>query len=138
MSPWVPGAVRAFLLADVAFAAACESRCGTRLPDDMTKPFVQVRVSGNIVLTAGFAKSPLVQIEPWVPPGRVLDPEVEAWNLAELAGNLLDKARNVTYSGMTWSGRWVDGPIPRVDVTRGEASPLYGAPIRIELKTHTR
>jgi hypothetical protein len=141
MSPWIPGAVRAYLLADPTFntAAGGPGRVGTRLPPDMSTPFVQIRVPGNNVLTAAFARSPLVQIDPWVPDGGSVDPEQEAADLAELAGSLLDRARNVAYQTMSWSGRWLDGPTqPHVDTSRGNDFPLYGAPIRVELKTHTR
>lgn len=138
MSPWVPGAIRAYLLADTDFATASASRVGTRLPADMTKPFVQIRVIGNISLSdTSFAKSPLVQLDCWAAPGPV-DPEVQAWDLAELAASRLSTVRNVSYEDMVWSSRLVDGPIPNVDTSRGDSSPLYGALIRVELKTHTR
>lgn len=136
--PWIQGAVRAYLLADAPFAASIESRCGTRLPSDMSKPFVQIRVISNVALQR-FALSPLVQIDPWVPKDWPEDPELAAHKIAVNAGRLLDVARNITYQGMTWKGEWVSGPIqPHVDTSRGEASPLYGAPIYVELKTHTR
>lgn len=139
MSPWVPGAIRAYLLADAAFATASAGRVGSRLPSDMTKPFVQIRVIGNISLSdTSFAKSPLVQLDCWVAPGGSGDPEVVSWDLAAAAADLLSRARNVSYEDMTWRARLVDGPIGNIDTTRGTGSPLYGALIRVELKTHTR
>lgn len=139
MSPWVPGAIRAYLLDDAGFVTASASRVGTRLPSDMTKPFVQVRVIGNISLSdTSFAKSPLVQVDCWASPGGPVDPEVQTWDLAELAATRLAIARNVRYQNMVWSARLVDGPIATLDTSRGESSPLYGSLIRVELKTHTR
>lgn len=139
MSPWVPAAIRAYLLADAGFVTASASRIGTRLPSDMTKPFVQVRVIGNISLSGtSFAKSPLVQLDCWAAPGGPVDPEIQTWDLAELAGTRLATARNVSYEDMVWAARLVDGPIATIDKSRGDSSPLYGSLIRVELKTHTR
>lgn len=136
--PWFQELVRSYLLADAPFAASIEDRCGTRLPPDMTKPFLQIRVISDVTL-ARFALSPLIQLDPWVPRNWPPDPEKVAHQIAVAAGTLLDVARNVTYESTTWSGRWVSGPTqPHIDLSRGDGSPLYGAPIYVELKTHTR
>lgn len=137
--PWMPEAVRAYLLADTGFATLVDSRVGSILPSDMTKPFLQIRVVGNGVL-ARFAHSPLLQLDPWVPKDWPGGSGKAAWNIAVQAGELIDVARNVLYGTTSWSGRWLDGPLesPHVDTSRGDANPLYGAPIRVELKTHTR
>lgn len=138
--PRPPDAVRAYLLADVPFSTACAGRVGGSLPPDMTKPFVQLRVISNAALSGThFAKSPLIQADMWVPLGRPTPPEDEAADLAEMAAELLSKARNVSYLTMTWSGRLVDGPTPGPpDTSRGEGAPLIRSWIHVEMTTHTR
>jgi hypothetical protein len=136
-TPWPVDAVRTYLLADSGFATLIDSRAGSRLAGDMTKPFLQIRVIGGFTM-ARFATSPLLQLDPWVPKAWPGDPERVAWDIAVAAGELLDVARNVVFEDMTWKSRWLDGPQSHVDVSRGEASPLYSAPIRVEMRTHTR
>lgn len=136
--PWVPGAVRAVLMADVGFSALCQGRCGTRLPTDMTKPFARIRTAGGISLSGdGVAWSPLVQIEGWASDGGATDPETVVWDIAADAGRVLGKARNITYKTMQYSVRILDGPLPDVDTSRGTGSPLYWAALRVELKAQT-
>jgi hypothetical protein len=135
--PWPVDAVRTYLLADSGFALLIDSRAGPRLPGDMTKPFLQIRVIGGFNM-ARFAGSPMLQLDPWVPKAWPGDPERVAHQIAVAAGELFDIARNVVFDSMTWKGRWLDGPQSRVDTSRGEAEPLYGAPIRVEMRTHTR
>jgi len=132
--PWIPPAIRALLLADADFAAECGGRISTRLPSTVTF-CAQIRVPGlNSLSGDGVAWSPLVQVDGWCAttvPG--VDPEQKAWNIAAHAARILGRARNVTWQNMTYSGRLVEGPIPDVDTSRGESTPLYRAIVRAEL-----
>lgn len=132
--PWLPPAIRQLLLADAAFTAACEGRVSTRLPSTVTF-CAQIRVPGlNATSGDGVAWSPLVQVDGWCAPGIPgVDPEQKAWDIAALAGRILGRARNITIGTMSYSGRLVEGPLPDVDTSRGESSPLYRAIIRAEL-----
>lgn len=135
--PWIPGSVRSLLMADAPFAAACQNRCGTRLPTDMTKPFAQIRVAGGFSMSGDdVAWSPIIQLDGWAAPGGDVDPEVAAWNIAAAAARVLGRARNVTYESMRYTARLIDGPLTDVDTSRGTGSPLYRALIRAELRVH--
>lgn len=132
--PWIPPAIRALLLADSAFAAECGGRVSTRLPS--TVAFcAQIRVPGlNSLSGDGVAWSPLVQVDGWCSPDVAgVDPEQKAWAIAAHAARILGRARNITYGTMTYSGRLIEGPIPDVDTSRGESTPLYRAIVRAEL-----
>lgn len=135
--PWIPGAVRQLLLADPAFVTACGNRLMTRLSSTVTF-CAQLRAPGlNSLSGDGVAWSPLVQVDGWCAPGIPdTDPEVKAWEIAAHAARVLGRARNVTYQNMTYSGRLIEGPIPDVDTSRGESTPLYRAIVRAELAVH--
>lgn len=138
--PWVPGAIRQLLLADSDFSAACAGRCGTRLGSEVTY-CAQVRTPGvNSLSGDGVAYSPLVQVDGWctreAADGLGVDPEVKAWEIAAHAARVLGRARNVSYQNMTYSGRLIEGPLPDVDISRGESTPLYRAVVRVELAVH--
>ncbi len=135
--PWVPGAVRQLLLADAGFNTACGGRLMTRLPNPVTF-CAQLRLAGNNSLSGdGVAYSPLIQVDGWCAPGQSgMDPEVKAWEIAAHAARVLGRARNVTYQNMSYSGRLVEGPLPDVDTSRGESTPLYRAIVRAELAVH--
>lgn len=136
--PWIPGAIRALLLADAGFVAACGGRCSTRAPSDITRSYATVQTPGNRAITAdGVAFSPLVQVDGWCAPGGEEDPEVVAWRIAAAAATVLGRARNVTYQTIAYSARLVDGPLAGVDTSRGTDSPLYRALVRAELTAHT-
>lgn len=139
--PWIPPAVRALLLADPAFAAACYGRCSTRAPGDVTVPYATVQVPGGFPLDASAGVwSPLVQVDGWcAPPGPDgVDPEDAVWRIASAAGAVLSRVRNVAWLNMHFSARVVSGPLPDVDTTRGTANPLYRALVRAELTIHAR
>ncbi|BAD56379.1 hypothetical protein [Nocardia farcinica] len=135
--PFAPGAVRLFLIAQPAFTALCPPEAvSTRdAPDPITGPFVTIRAPGNIG-SDPMLRSPLVQIDAWVPkaaPGEK-DPEEVAWDIAAMAGQLLGRTRAQQFRGSAWTARWTDGPITSVDKTRGADQPLYRATVRVELK----
>lgn len=141
--PYVPGAVRAFLLADAEFRARVVERCSTRAPGDILRPFAVVQslpsAGGD---ASGGVWRPIVQVTGWC--GKAageaaqLDPEFVAWNIAVHAAALLSRARNVAYQNMHWSADPYEGPIRLLDTTRGDATPLYGQGIRALLKIHAR
>lgn len=135
--PWIPGAIRQLLLADTAFAAACGGTVSTILHSTVTF-CAQIRTPGNNSLSGdGVAFSPLVQVDGWCAPGIPgVDPERKAWAIAAEAARVLGRARNVIYENMSYSGRLIEGPIPDVDTSRGESTPLYRALVRAELAVH--
>lgn len=132
--PWLPPAIRQLLLADAAFAAECDGRVSTRLGSPVTF-CAQLRVSGmNSLSGDGVAFSPLVQVDGWCAPDLPgIDPERKAWDIAAHAARVLGRARNITYQNMVYSARVFEGPLPDVDVSRGESTPLYRAIVRAEL-----
>jgi hypothetical protein len=135
--PWIPGAIRQLLLADTVFSTACGGRLSTILPSSIT--FCgQVRTPGNNSISGdGVAFSPLVQVDGWCAPGLDgIDPERKAWEIGAAATRVLGRARNVIYQTMSYSARLIDGPIPDVDTSRGESSPLYRTIVRAELAVH--
>lgn len=135
--PWIPGAIRQLLLADALFSAECGGRLSTRLPSTVTF-CAQLRLPGNNSLSGdGVAYSPLIQVDGWCAPGITgVDPEVKAWQIAAEAARVLSQARNVSYQNMAYSARLFDGPLPDVDTSRGESTPLYRAIVRAELSVH--
>lgn len=135
--PWVPGAVRQLLLADAGFATACGGRVMTILPSTITF-CAQLRLPGNNSISGdGVAYSPLIQVDGWCVPGiSGVDPERKAWEIAAHAARVLGRARNVIYQTMSYSGRLVEGPLPDVDTSRGESTPVYRAIVRAELAVH--
>ena len=135
--PWIPGAVRRQLLDDPTFFAACGSQVLTRLPSEVTF-CAQLRVAGNNAVDGGgVAFSPLVQLDGWCAPDLAgIDPEVKAWDIAAAGAAVLGRIRNVIYQTMSYSARVVEGPLPDVDTSRGESTPLYRAIVRAELAVH--
>lgn len=136
--PWIPGAIRALLLADLDFTAACQGRAGTRLPADMTRPYAQIRIPAPGGDMGGGGYRPLVQVDGWAAPGDGEDPERVAWRIATRAARVLRYARNVAYESMHYSPRVIDGPLAAEDTSRGTGSPLYRALIRAEITIHNR
>lgn len=137
--PYVLGAVRARLMADSVFAAACEQRCAIRAPDDVSIPYCRLRTAGGPAIEASAGMwLPLVQVEGWCSAaGWAGRPAEEvAWDIAAHAARVLAVARNVAYQHMRYSARITDGPLADEDTKRGESAPLYRALIRAELKIH--
>lgn len=134
--PWIPAALRIPLLADATFNTACGGRLSTRLTGRITF-CAQLRVAGNNSLDGGgVAFSPLVQLDGWCAPGLDVDPEVKAWEIAAAGAAVLGRIRNLIYQTMAYSARIVEGPLPDVDTSRGESTPLYRAIVRAELAVH--
>lgn len=136
--PWIPGALRRPLLDDPTFFAACGGRLSTILPSEVTF-CAQLRVAGNNSLDGtGVAWSPLVQLDGWCAPDLDgIDPEMKAWDIAAAGAAVLGRVRNLIYQTMSYSvRRIVEGPLPDVDLSRGESTPLYRAIVRAELVAH--
>lgn len=138
--PWLPGVLRAYLLADDDLTALTGGRIGTRAPTDVTKPYgrVQTPGAGPRTVSAG-AWAPLIQFDGWCAPAGWdgQDPEAVAWAIAARGAVVLDAARNVQADGFAWGcRRLIEGPLPLRDVSRGEAAPMYGAMVRAELVVH--
>lgn len=142
--PFAPGAVRDLLKQDVDFTDVVPAhRITTRdLPEVIERPFVTCRSASTTGLGDPKLRAPLVQIDVWVPKAEILtagpdpihaDPEEVAWDIAGLAGEIVGRARAVPFRHCSWRGTWVDGPMNMIDTTRGVDSPLYRAPVRVEL-----
>ncbi|WP_072689272.1 hypothetical protein [Rhodococcus marinonascens] len=137
--PFAPGAVREFLLSTPEFTALipAESVTTRELPDPITGPAMTIRSIGNVGVDP-MLRRPLLALNVWVPKWEILggdtDPDEVAWNIAATAGQLLGRARNVSFRGATWTGGWKTGPINDVDVKRGVDNPLYRAFVTVELK----
>lgn len=134
--PWIPGAIRVPLLADTQFNTACGGRLSTRLPSPLTF-CARIRLAGNNSLSGdGVAWSPLVQVEGWCAPDLegIPNPDEKAWDIAAEAARVLSRLRNISYQNTHYSSRVVEGPLPDVDTSRGESTPLYWALVRAELR----
>lgn len=136
--PWIPPAVRALLLPDPEFAAACGGRCSTRLPADVSKPTATLQATAVPIDVSAGMWSPMVQVDGWCAPGGPVDPEQAAWRIAVAAARVFARARNVPWQNIRWSARVTDGPMTDIDTARGESAPIYRAFIRAELKVHAR
>jgi hypothetical protein len=137
--PWVPGAVREYLLADPGFYAMCGGRISTRPPASVTQPFVRVQAAGGFAVGGDpMLWSPLVQVDAYAPKTAQPDPEIVVWVLAAAAGRIMGRAANITYQNSSWRGRVTDGPIPDVDTSRGADTPLYVCRVRVELTMRVR
>lgn len=140
--PWVPGAVRQVLLADVPFATACPaSRLATgKAPSSVTAPFGLVRVVvGSLRPLGGGGYHVDVQLDAFCPEeghdGTEADPLV--WLIALRGKRALEQAKNVPYQTMHWSVQRIPfaGPLDP-DKSRGESAVLNRAAVRAELAIH--
>lgn len=152
--PYPPAAVREYLKGDAEFTGLVPpALISTRdTPDRITRPFVKVRP----VTTPGrdpMLRNPMVQIDVYAPSLEVItsntdqsvldlyagvDPEEAAWNIAALAGELLSRARTVSFRNCTWNAAWKEGPLSFPETVRGVDLPLYRSPVRVELKMLVR
>lgn len=136
--PWVPGAIRALLLADAEVESACGGRVSTRANSDVTLPYITVRMPPSSGDMGGGGYRPLVQIDAWSLDNQSEDPEVIVWRIASRSARALRGARNVAYESMFYTPRVLDMTALPPDVSRGEGNPLYRAAVRAELTIHNR
>jgi len=138
--PFMPSAVRAYLLSKPDFSAACLNRCSTRAPADVSKPYATVASTANPVEASAGVWSPLVQLDGWCPKGgwEGVDPEAVAWRIASLGAAWLARARNVQYQNVAYTARVAAGPLTDIDTSRGPDNPLYRALVHVELTLHAR
>lgn len=136
--PWFPPAVRALLMADARFAAACGGRCSTRPPTNKAEPYATIQATAVPINASAGAWSPLAQIDGWCPPGGARDPEEVAWDIAAAAAAVLSRARNVPWQNVHYRARVTDGPIADIDTSRGASAPLYRATVRAIFTVHAR
>lgn len=133
--PWVPAAVRQYLLADTPFNQATGGRLSTRA-SNVTEPYSTIQLPSPLAAMGGGGYKPLVQVDAWCDQDAAEEPEYVVWRIAMRAKSALERARNVPYLTMHWSARVIDcGPLPP-DRTRGDDSPLYRAMCRAELTIH--
>ncbi|MCA1185707.1 hypothetical protein LCD36_04475 [Saccharopolyspora sp. 6T] len=138
--PFIPGAVRAWLLQDSDFTSACGGRCSTTAPDDVSAPYAQVRVAGNYDIgQRNIGYRPMVEITGWSPADlSTQDPALATWNIAASAARAMESGRNVAWQSIHWSYRGLlTGPMPgEANTSRGPASALVRAFVLIELTVH--
>lgn len=136
--PWIPGAVRALLLADTGFAAACGGYCASNAPASITGPFAQLRLAGNYSLAGNVAYKPLIQVDGWAPESMTsADPVLAAWTVAAEAARVLAGAANIRWQTVDYTPRVVDGPMEGAsDTSRGPSSVLVRSLVRAELTVH--
>lgn len=137
--PWMPAAVRDLLMSDATFTTLIPAdRVVFKAPPTVTEPFVVIQVPNAAPSTGdGVGWKPMVQVDAFTPAGDNGAAET-VWNLTAAAARILGRARNISYSGVTYSGRHFDGPRPDVDTSRGTSSPLARATVRAELVLHAR
>lgn len=137
--PWLPGVVREFLADQPSFLALLSlERLVFKAPTDVTTVYGRIQVPSSGPMSGdGVGWRPLVQVDALCP---MTDPDADmiVWNIVSAAGTLIGRARNVVTSGLSWSGRLVDGPIPGTDTSRGEDAPMARALVRAELTVHAR
>lgn len=142
--PYVPGAVRAWLLKQPEFVNLLHGgQVSTRdLPDPLVRPHVLVATVGHVGPDPMLRRL-MIQVTPWAPgrdvSGLEEDPDVTVWNLAATAGEMLGRAKNVVLDEQhAWSATWVDGPIQLYDRNRGTDRTLYQAPVRFQVHLRRR
>lgn len=145
VTPYAPAALRDFLIGQPEFTAlvAPEFVSTTDIPDKITAPYVTLAAVSNFGQDPMFRK-PLVQLDVWVPKWDTLggdtSPDELAWNIGDLAGRLVGKAKIQKFrdTASSWRATWDEGPITDVDKERGPDLPLYRAICRFEMKFTVR
>ncbi|MEJ6013288.1 hypothetical protein WG936_05485 [Corynebacterium sp. H127] len=142
--PYIAGEIRSYLQNSKEFTDLLHGgKISTRLvPDDLQRPHVLVATTGHVGADP-MARRLVVQVTPWVPGTEVShldeDPDVTAWNLAAMAGEILGRAKNVTIDAHTaWNATWIDGPVQLFDLKRGADKPLFYAPVRFQIHVRHR
>ncbi|WP_182357778.1 hypothetical protein [Tomitella gaofuii] len=142
--PYPAAALRQFLRGqpEVLELVPEESITTGALPELITGPFLLIAVVGNVGEDP-LLRRPMVQVTPWVPKSEVLQaadpamrisPDELAWNIGTIVGQLVGRARNISWRGAAWSARWVDGPVMLFDDKRSVDNRLVYAPVRFECK----
>ncbi|MFT4127292.1 MAG: hypothetical protein QM662_13825 [Gordonia sp. (in: high G+C Gram-positive bacteria)] len=151
--PFAPGAARELLRSRPEFLALLgddPSLITTReLPDPLTRPVVTIQAAVNRRENITTSRMRLM-ISVWVPlmqvfvddgtTQRQVDPEELAWDIAAMAGQILDMRRymgmgpSFTYRGASWRGQWDEGPATLVDTDRGPESPIFRAVIQVVMQ----
>ncbi len=137
--PWISGALRERLLADLPFKTASHNRVSSSAPKDVTKPFCLVRLMDDSVISLrGGGYKALVQAEGLCPGDGYGGEEADlvVWRMAQRAKTVLELAQNVPHQSMHYSMRVIGlGPLP-ADKTRGDANVLIRAGVRAEMTIH--
>lgn len=136
--PWVIGAVREALAADVPFWEACNGRLSEKAPSDVTIPYATIQIPTSMGDMGGGVYRPMVQIDGWCDGSGYENEEasVVVWRIAARANRVLKTLRNRQYQTMYFSARATDlMPLP-ADTSRGESSPLARAMTRAVLTIH--
>ena len=149
-TPFAPGAARELLRSTPEFMELVgddPQRITTReLPDPLRGPCVTIYTGVNRRQNIELSKPRLI-VSVWVPAAEILvdqgidmDPEELSWDVADLAGRIFDRHRQMgrgggfEFRGVTWRSEWDAGPTTMVDRERGAESPLYRSVIEILMK----
>ncbi|MEV6897449.1 hypothetical protein [Amycolatopsis sp. NPDC051372] len=136
--PHLAGAVRALLLADATFAALAPGGVAPAAPAEVTVPYAVMLCSVTPINAAAGAYRGTVALNGCAArPVGSKQPLTAAWDIAARAAAVFACVRNTAYENVRYTARVTDGPIElRPDTSRGEATPVYGAQIRVELTLH--
>lgn len=152
--PFVPGAVRELLRANedmVALMRSADAITTRELPNPLVGPAMTIRAPGNNRPNIRVSEV-RIMCSVWVPPAEVLvdldpsietDPEEYAWDVAALAGEILNsrslmgRGPSFKFRNSSWRGEWINGPVTMVDTDRGDDHPIFRALIEVLMKVVT-
>jgi hypothetical protein len=136
--PHLAGAVRALLLADAPFTVLASGGVSTAAPLEVTKPYAVMLCSVTpIDASAGAYRGTVALNGCAARPVGAKQPLTVAWDIAARAAAVFARVRNTAYENVRYTARVTDGPIELPpDKSRGEATPVYGVQIRVELTLH--
>lgn len=138
--PPMAGALADLLLADSAFTALIPGGLATSAPKDVTRPYAVHYVSAAPLSGKGVAYRGSFAVHgcatTW---DGGTAPDTIAWNIVSTAAAVLNRAANVPWRNTFYTAEVHTGPLPMdPDKTRGDATPVYWALIRGELRIRVR
>jgi hypothetical protein len=138
--PPMAGALSDLLLADPAFTALIPGGLATSAPDDVTRPYAVHSVSAAPLSGKGVAYRGTFAVHgcatKW---NGTTAPDTIAWNIVAAAAAVLNRAANVPWRNTFYTTEVQLGPLPMdPDKSRGDATPVYWALIRGELRIRVR
>lgn len=134
--PNMAGALAELLLADATFTTLTGGRLATSAPDDVTDPYAVHSVSVAPMTGKGVAYRGTFAVHGcasgW---SGSTAPDTLAWDIVAAAAAVLSRASNVEWRNTRYTAEVQLGPLPMdPDKSRGEATPVYWALIRGELR----
>jgi len=138
--PDMAGAIAELLMADVTFAALIPGGLATAAPEKVTQPYAVHRVSVVPMSGKGVAYRGTFALHGcttgWV---GTTAPDTVAWNIVAAGAAVLSRAANIAWRNVRYTAEVTDGPMPMdPNKTRGDATPVYWALIRGDLRIRVR